>query len=144
MLVALVNLQREFWHPWAAFWQKAGDPGQSGINWQGARKHCSIILLGDCVRVLNYPLGLMDIMYLCVSYKLNFPLIESGKHTNAFQTYLIFIYLFWESLHLSGKPTLGSFIFLSHVFWILWLGFSKGTSLLANQLASLNQLDYFS
>lgn len=62
-------------------------------------------ITGRCVRVLNYPLGLMDIMYLCVSYKLNFPLIESGKHTNAFQTYLIFIYLLWESLHSCGKPS---------------------------------------
>lgn len=64
----------------------------------------------------------MDVMYLCVSHKLNFLLIENGKHTNAFQTYLILVYWFWGSLHLCGKPTLKNVSgWELHILWLYFL-----------------------
>lgn len=72
-----------------------------------------------CVRVLNYPLGLIDIMYIHVSLKFNFLLIENGKHTKALQTYLILLYWFWGNLHVCGKPNLKPFY--SWELRIIWL-----------------------
>lgn len=49
-------------------------------------------------------------VFMC-SHKLNFLLIENGKHTHAFQTYLILVYWFGRNFHLCVKTTFNFFQF---------------------------------